>query len=126
MIYNNFVYLCQNDTAIVWLAISYAYKGLLQLLAMFMAFHARRVKIKVLNDSKEIAAIVYVNSIILALLVVVEFSLSRYHTVHASLFGLALLVGPTVFLSFVFIPKVSLSGAGTKDKCRVHGSCVAI
>lgn len=107
MIYNNFVYLCLNNTAIVWLAISYSYKGLLQLVAMFMAFHARRVKIKVLNDSKEIAAIVYVNSIILTLMVVAEFSLSRYHTVHAALFGFALLVGPTVLLSFVFIPKVS-------------------
>ena len=106
MIYNNFVYLCLNSKALVWLVISYAYKGLLQLVAMFMAFHARRVTVKVLNDSKEIAAIVYINSIILSLLVVVEFALSGYYTVHAALFGLALLVGPTVFLSFVFIPKV--------------------
>lgn len=90
----------------MWLAISYAYKGLLQLVAMFMAFHVRRVKIKALNDSKEIAVIVYINSIILALLAVVEFALSRYHEAYAALFGLALLVGSTVFLTFVFIPKV--------------------
>ena len=100
------MYVCLNNDAIVWLIISYAYKGLLQLVAMFMAFHTRRVKIKVLNDSKQIAIIVYVNSIILALLTVVEFALSRYHEVHTALFGLAMLVEATVFLSLVFLPKV--------------------
>lgn len=105
--YNNYVFICLNKDAIVWLAFSYAYKGLLQLAAMFMAFHTRRVKIKVLNDSKEIAVIVYINSIILALLAVIEFALSRYNEVYTVLFGLALLVEPTVFLTLVFIPKVS-------------------
>ena len=90
----------------MWLAISYAYKGLLQLAAMFMAFHTRRVNIKALNDSKEIAVIVYVNSIILALLAVVEFALSNYHEVYTALFGLALLVEATIFLTLGFIPKV--------------------
>ncbi len=101
------MYVCINDNAVVWLAFSYAYKGLLQLIAMFMAFHTRRVKIKVLNDTKEIAVIIYINSIILALLAVVEFALNDYHEVHAALFGLALLVGATVFLTLVFIPKVT-------------------
>lgn len=105
--FNNFVFVCLNNDAIVWLAISYAYKGLLQLVAMFMAFHTRRVKIRALNDSKEIAVIVYINSIILALLTVVEFALSRYHQVYAALFGLALLVAPTVFLTLIFVPKVA-------------------
>ncbi len=104
--YENYVYVCANDNAVVWLAFSYAYKGLLQLIAMFMAFHTRRVKIKALNDTKEIAVIIYINSIILALLAVVEFALNDYHEVHAALFGLALLVGATVFLTLVFIPKV--------------------
>ena len=101
------MFVCLNKDAIVWLAISYAYKGLLQLAAMFMAFHTRRVKIKGLNDSKEIAVIVYINSIILALLAVVEFALASYHEVHAALVGLALLTEATVFLSLVFIPRVS-------------------
>lgn len=105
--YNNYVYICLNKDAIVWLAVSYAYKGLLQLVAMLMAFHTRRVKIKALNDSKEIAVIIYINSITLALLAVVEFALSKYHDVHAALFGLALLVGPTVFLTLIFVPKVN-------------------
>ena len=103
----NFVFTCINPGAVVWLAISYAYKGLLQLVAMFMAFHTRRVKVKALNDSKEIAVIVYINSITLALLVVVEFALNSYHDVYVALFGLALLVGATLFLTLVFIPRVN-------------------
>ena len=90
----------------MWLAISYAYKGLLQLVAVFMAFHTRRVKIRALNDSKEIAVIIYINSITLTLLIVVEFALYSYHEVYAALFGLALLTEATVFLSLIFIPKV--------------------
>ena len=101
------MFVCVNRGTIIWLAVSYAYKGLLQLVAMFMAFHIRRVKIKALNDSKEIAVIVYINSITLVLLAVVEFALNTYHEVYAALFGLGLMVGATLFLTLVFIPRVS-------------------
>ena len=95
-----------TTNTLAWLAISYAYKGLLQLVAMFMAFHTRRVKIAALNDSKKIAAIIYINSITLVLLVVVEFVLHTYRDVHAVMFGLALLVWATLFLAIAFIPNV--------------------
>ena len=105
---HNFVYTCIGSGTVVWFAISYAYKGLLQLVAMFMAFHIRRVKIKALNDSKEIAVIIYINSITLALLAVVEFALNAYHEVYAALLGLGIMVAATLFLALVFIPKVLL------------------
>ena len=94
-----------NDS-VVWLAISFAYKGLLQIIALFMAFHTRRIKIRALNDSKEIAAIIYINSIILVLLAVSVFVLGRYHDVHVALFGLVLLVDASLFLGVLFVPKV--------------------
>ena len=101
-----FVFVCANN-AVIWLSISYAYKGLLQLVAMFMAFHTRKVKIKALNDSKEIAAIVYISSIILVLLAVTELALRQYHYLHAALNGIILLIGGSLFLGLVFIPQVS-------------------
>ena len=73
-----------------------------------MAFHIRRVKVKALNDSKEIAVIIYINSIILALLAVTQFVLETYHDAYAAMFGLALLVDATLFLGLMFIPKVRL------------------
>ena len=109
--------MCINNSAIVWLSISYAYKGLLQILAMFMAFHTRKVKIKALNDSKEIAIIIYINSITLSLLALVEFALNVYHEVYAILFGLAVLVGATLFLILLFTPKVYVY------KCSSYHCC---
>ena len=73
-----------------------------------MAFHTRRVKVKALNDSKEIAAIIYFNSIILSILAVTEFALQHYHDVYAALFGLALLIEASLFLGVLFIPKVNI------------------
>ena len=72
-----------------------------------MAFHTRKVKIKALNDSKEIAAIIYINSIMLAILAVTEFALQEYHDVYAAVFGFALLIEATLFLGLIFVPKVS-------------------
>lgn len=100
------VYVCSTGSSTIWLGISFAYKGLLQVIAIFMAFHTRRVKIKALNDSKETAAIIYINSIILVLVTVAVFVLEGYHNVHAALFGLALLVQASLFLGLLFIPKV--------------------
>ena len=93
--------------SIIWVGVSFGYKGLLQIIAMFMAFHTRRVKIAALNDSKEIAAIIYINSIILIVMGASVFSLERYHNIHSALFGLALLIQATMFLGVLFIPNVS-------------------
>ena len=73
-----------------------------------MAFHIRRIKIKALNDSKEIAVIIYTSSIILVLVAVIEFALSANHEVYAALLGLGIMVGATLFLTLVFIPKVTI------------------
>ena len=75
-----------------------------------MAFHTRNVDVKVLNESKEIAAIIYINSIILVLIAVAELGLESNHDAYAALFGLGLLIEATLFLGFIFIPKV----------CEIH------
>ena len=71
-----------------------------------MAFHTRKIKIKALNDSKEITAIIYINSITLIVLAITEISLHRYVDVYHAVVGLALLVEATMFTGIVFIPKV--------------------
>ena len=91
---------------IIWLSISFAYKGVLQVIGMFMAFHIRKVKIKALNDSKQTAIIIYVNTIILITLTTAAFALDDYHNGHAAIFGLALIIDATLFLGALFVPKV--------------------
>ena len=105
-----YVYVCATDQSFIWLGISFGYKGFLQIVAMFMAFHTRRVKIRALNDSKETAAIIYINSVVIVMLAVSVFVLEGYHNVHATLFGLALLIQATLFIGILFIPKVGLIG----------------
>ena len=78
----------------------YAYKGLLQLMAIFVAFHTeRRVKIKALNDFKEIASYhpLHQQHHSGTAGIVVEFALNTYHKVYAALFGLH---GTVLFLLY--------------------------
>ena len=104
----NYVYTCLSHGAALWLAVSYAYKGLLQLAAMFMAFHVRKVTVKAVKENKEIVVIVYINSLTLILWIVAEFALNNYHEAGSAIFGLALLSGASVFLAFVFVPRVCI------------------
>ena len=100
---------------IIWLGVSFGYKGILQVLAIFMAFHTRRVKVKALNESMETATIIYINSIMIVLLIVVEFTLPTHHNTYSALFGLGLLIEATLFVGLIFIPKVNWSKATLID-----------
>ena len=97
---------CSNNYATAWIAVSFAYKALLQLGGIFMAFTTRKVTIKALNDRKENCALIYINSIILTVLIVAQLALQEHRDVYTSLFGLAVFFEATLFLSVVFIPKV--------------------
>ena len=103
----NFVYICTSTGIIAWLSVSFAYKGLLQIIALFMAFSTRKIRILALNDSKEIILIVYLNSIIFSVMVTIEFVFMTYHNIFSALFAGVLWIDATVFLSFVFLPKVT-------------------
>ena len=72
-----------------------------------MAFTTRNVNIKGLGDSKEIYATIYINSVILTALIVIEFTVKHYTNTHIALFGLAIFVEATLFLGMTFVPKVS-------------------
>ena len=72
-----------------------------------MDLHVRRVKIKALNESKEIAVIIYTTSIILVLLAVINVP-NTFHEVYATLLCLGIMVIATLFLTLVFIPKVTI------------------
>ena len=66
----------------------------------------RRVKIKVMNDSKSVAVIIYTTSVVLVALVIISFTLDSYIVVTEILFSGGIMLATTVFLAFTFIPKV--------------------
>ena len=104
-----FFYYCHSRIAtVIWIIISFAYKLFLQIVAIYFAFKTRKVKIKPLNDSKEIAAIIYVTSLILVASVGAGFALGHlYLNVFAAVLGGGRLVIGSVILALIFIPKVS-------------------
>ena len=88
-------------------AVLYSYKGLLQVIALLLAFRTRKVKTKGLDDSKYIAAAVYITSIVLAVIIVATYTLMDYVNVFPAVVGSGFLLGTTMILVLVFVPRVS-------------------
>lgn len=104
-----YVFVCTNMRAVIWIAITFGYKALLQLGAIFMAFTTRKVNVKGLNDTREIYAIIYTNTLIITVLIVTEFALKNHRDAYVALYGLAIFAEATLFLALTFIPKVCTS-----------------
>jgi len=106
-----YFYYCHSRIAsVIWVIVSFAYKLLLQVVAIYFAFKTRKVKIKPLNDSKQIAAIIYITSLILVASVGAGFALGHlYLNVFAAVLGGGRMVIATIILALIFIPKVSYS-----------------
>ena len=85
----------------------FLYLVLLQIVGIILAFQTRKVKINVLNDSKSVAALVYISSIVLIVIVLVTFILRSYINISAAMFSTGIIVLSTVFLLLMFVPKVS-------------------
>lgn len=64
------------------------------------------MQIKVLNDSREVAIIIYTTSAVLLALGVITFGLSSYLIVTEVLFSGGMMLATTIFLIFLFVPKV--------------------
>ena len=82
----------------------------LQVVALVFAFATRKVKVKGLNDSKYIAAAIYVTSIVHAVIIVATYSLREFVDWYPILFCTGFLIGTTVILGLVFVPKVGNLG----------------
>ena len=79
---------------------------LLQVIALVFAFATRKVKVKGLDDSMYITASTYVTSIVLAVTIVTTYSLKDFVNTFPALFCTGFLIGTTVILGLVFVPKV--------------------
>jgi hypothetical protein len=105
-----YIYICDSRSRDIFLGILYGYKALLQIIAMIFAFSIRKVKVKGLNDTKFIVAIVYVTSIATATIIVAAYTLNTKINGYAALFSAAIVIGTTTTLGLVFVPKVRLVG----------------
>ena len=105
----NHVLVCfvASSPSFFWEIVTFAYLAVLQIIGLVLAFQTRKVKLQGLNDSKFVAAIIYISSIMLVVLALVTFSLRTYINIGTgiSVFGIFSLT--TISLALIFIPKVS-------------------
>ena len=101
------VWVCnaENNSRIVSIVI-FVYLALLQIVGIILAIQTRKVKIKVLNDSKYIAALIYISSLVLIVLAIITFTLDSLINVSELIYCGCLLLATTAFLCLTFIPKV--------------------
>ena len=90
----------------IFRGVLYGYKMLLQIFALLLAFSIRKVKVKGLNDSKYIAAAVYITSISLAVIIVATYTLRTHINGFATLYSIGFCFGTTIILILVFVPLV--------------------
>ncbi len=84
----------------------YVYLLSLQVAAFILAILTRKVKIKVLNDSKGMIIIVYSSTTIMLILGVLTFAVgTRFILIEVIFCGL-IMTATTIFLTILFIPKV--------------------
>ena len=103
------VYNCFTSDSFPWLITCFLYLALLQFIAVVLDIQTRNVKIRILNDSKEVAIIIYLTSFVMIVMLASTFILSDYNNVSDGIFGSSLMISTSVTLIVVFLPKVSIT-----------------
>lgn len=106
ILYHYFFYTCSSPCRDIALGILYGYKAALQVGALVLAFQIRKVKIKGLNDAKYVAVAIYITSVILSCVIVSTYSLRDYVNTYAMVLGVGFVIGTTMVLALVFVPRV--------------------
>ncbi|XP_064391124.1 gamma-aminobutyric acid type B receptor subunit 2-like [Halichondria panicea] len=101
------VYQCYTETIhTIYLTVTFVYLAILQIIGIVLAIQTRKIKIKLLNDSKYIAAVIYISSIALFFIGSNVIIPDQFINIEEALFSGSILVGTTFFLALVFIPKM--------------------
>ena len=61
---------------------------------------------KGMDDSKYIAAVIYITSIVLAVIIITTYTLTDFVNVFPAVVGSGFLLGTTMILVLVFVPRV--------------------
>lgn len=103
---HNQVEVCRSQHTQTWLGALYAYKGLLLVVGVYMAWETRHVKIPALNDSQYIGVSVYLVVITSAIVVVLANLISERVTLAYVTIAALILSSTTATLCLLFLPKV--------------------
>jgi len=102
------LYQCTCQYKTYFLGVLFAYKGILLLFGLFLAWETRNVTIPALNDSRYIGMSVY-NVVVLSIIgaiVAIALDGSMYYEAPYAISSLCLIVCTTATLLLVFVPKI--------------------
>lgn len=97
-----------SSPSFFWQIFIFTYLVILQIIGIVLAFQTRKVKIPGLRDSKFVAAIIYISSIILVVIALVTFTLRTYINIGTGIVTAGIFSLTTTFLAMIFIPKVRM------------------
>lgn len=111
--------MCRSHYTQTWLCILYAYKGLLLVVGVYMAWETRHVKIPALNDSQYIGVSVYSVVITSAIVVVLANLITNHVTLAFITITALILTSTTSTLCLLFVPKL-IAIWGRRGNCFWH------
>jgi len=114
------VEVCRSQHTQTWLSVLYAYKGLLLVVGVYMAWETRHVKIPALNDSQYIGVSVYSVVITSAIVVVLANLISERVTLAFITITALILTSTTATLCLLFIPKLHDIWARSEYKSYIY------
>ncbi|XP_065899532.1 gamma-aminobutyric acid type B receptor subunit 2-like [Dysidea avara] len=97
---------CRSENSLPWLVVVFAYKGLVLLAGLFLAFETRKIKIKSLNESRFVAMSVYGVVVASITLTPIGFFLEEFPNVQYGILGIMMLLIMTLILGLVFVSKM--------------------
>lgn len=102
------VWICQEASTpgFYWKIVVFGYLVMFQVIGIMLAFQTRKVRLRGLKDSKEIAAIIYISSITIVVMALLTFALINYINVGSGIFVIGIFLLTTMFLILIFVPKV--------------------
>ncbi|XP_059055510.1 gamma-aminobutyric acid type B receptor subunit 2 [Achroia grisella] len=106
VVYQPQIEVCKSQNTTGWLCALYAYKGLLLIVGVYMAWETRNVKISALNDSKYIGISVYSVVITSTSVVVIGTIISERATLAYITITSLILITTTSTLCLLFLPKI--------------------
>ena len=90
----------------ITLGVLYGYKALIQTVTVILALKTRKVKVKGLDDYREIVLATYLSSSLLIIILIFTYTLFDRINTFAALSSFCFLVGTTMIVAVVFVPKV--------------------
>lgn len=97
---------CESENNSVWLGVIYAFKGLILVFGLFLAYETRSIKVKQINDSRYVGMSIY--NVVVLCLITAPVAMVIASQQDASFVFVSLAVIFCCFLSMllIFVPKV--------------------